>query len=711
MNASRFITTDCSHTLANTETKEPFPITFPTPSNLNWDNDRGQRRRFQTDSLVEFKPVKGIDDSFMVSEELFHMVRNQNETPRRMSLTPVSYPRNDLSSAFGSSVFSSNWMHNEAGSATLNDQRPASGMAMNEDNELIAVAKTIEHLGLDEPMHASQLRNFNPPGKTRPRSLSFPHDFNIEYSKMMFDRGSRTATDLVYTSPDDMHGSGVTGISEPVVTKPGSYSSTVSFPSKESEHYSMHESKTMAPSRSLWVGNLDSSVGIATLNNVFSQFGTIESARILADKECAFVNFTRLEDAIKAKNAVQGGKLGNCIMRIGFGKPESVHDSQGMPATKSLWIGNLAENTKPYDLEVAFGKFGPVESARVLVFKFNFSHTRIVDLLIFLCWKTPLPQGMSLMGGESMVRLSKLDLQRFRRRPNTPSQLLKDCRTLQITFLDSWEALWIESTEILLTKMTFWLYQSCHKRLFVRSNKICCENTGNYSTVTLITATPGMLIAAFLIFTMMLSKCAQANIYNSDYIGNVVIQKLMERLSQEYKLSLIEKIAPHLASLGVHKNGTWAVQKIIDEANTSSQVDVIVSALEPYVPALLLDQFGNYVIQCCLRLGSNRNQFIFDAMSNKCLELGQGRFGARAMKACLESQYTTKAQQKQVSQAIVQNCVNFSMNSNGFILINWFLDASQLAGRFRAVSPLLLPHVESLCCHKLASLTILKISN
>ena len=423
MNASRFITTDCSQTLANTENREPFPIAFPTPSNLNWDNERGQRRRFQTDSLVEFKPIKGIDDSFMVSEELFHIVRNQNETPRRMSLTPVSYQRNDLNSAFGSSVFSSNWMHNEAGSATLNDhQRPAGGMAMNEDNELIAVAKTIEHLGLDEPMQASQLRNFNPPGKTRPRSLSFPHDFNIEYSKMMFDRGSSTATDLAYTSPDDMHGPDLTGISEPVLTNPESYSSTVSFPSKESEHYSMHESKTMAPSRSLWVGNLDSSVGIATLNNLFSQFGTIESARILADKECAFVNFTRLEDAIKAKNAVQGGRLGNCIMRIGFGKPESVHDSLGMPATKSLWIGNLAENTKPYDLEVVFGKFGPVESARVLVFKFNFSHTRIVDLLISLCWKTPLQQGMSLMGGVSMVRLSKLDLQRFRRRPSNPTQ-------------------------------------------------------------------------------------------------------------------------------------------------------------------------------------------------------------------------------------------------------------------------------------------------
>ena len=196
-----------------------------------------------------------------------------------------------------------------------------------------------------------------------------------------------------------------------------------------------------------------------------------------------------------------------------------------------------------------------------------------------------------------------------------------------------------------------------------------------------------------------------------DYIGNVVIQKLIERLPEEYKLSLVEKIAPYLASLGVHKNGTWAVQKIIDEASTSGQIDVIVHALEPYAPALLLDQFGNYVVQCCLRLGNSRNQFIFDAMANKCFEVGQGRFGARAMKACLESQYTTKIQQKQVSLAIVQNCVNFSMNPNGFILLNWYLDMSNISGRFRSVAPLLLPHLVSLCCHKLASLVILKIGN
>lgn len=60
-----------------------------------------------------------------------------------------------------------------------------------------------------------------------------------------------------------------------------------------------------------------------------------------------------------------------------------------------------------------------------------------------------------------------------------------------------------------------------------------------------------------------------------DYIGNTVVQKLFEHCSEETNLRMIEKIAPHLASIGVHKNGTWAAQKIIDTANTNEQVYIV----------------------------------------------------------------------------------------------------------------------------------------
>lgn len=126
------------------------------------------------------------------------------------------------------------------------------------------------------------------------------------------------------------------------------------------------------------------------------------------------------------------------------------------------------------------------------------------------------------------------------------------------------------------------------------------------------------------------------------------MQKLFERCSETQKTKMLELIAPHLASIGVHKNGTWAAQKIIDCAKSPAQTELICKHVRPYTPPLLLDQFGNYVVQCCLRLGSTRNGFIFEAMADKFWEIAQGRFGARAMRASLESQHASKTQQVKI---------------------------------------------------------------
>jgi hypothetical protein len=46
-----------------------------------------------------------------------------------------------------------------------------------------------------------------------------------------------------------------------------------------------------------------------------------------------------------------------------------------------------------------------------------------------------------------------------------------------------------------------------------------------------------------------------------------------------------------------------------------------------------------------LRKGPDQNQYIFDAIVDKCWEIGQGRFGARAVRAILENSIVTKEQQ------------------------------------------------------------------
>jgi protein JSN1 len=62
------------------------------------------------------------------------------------------------------------------------------------------------------------------------------------------------------------------------------------------------------------------------------------------------------------------------------------------------------------------------------------------------------------------------------------------------------------------------------------------------------------------IFNMIMQDPVTAS---ADYIGNVVVQKLMEKGSEEQRLWLIKEISPFMATIGIHKNGTWAVQKMI----------------------------------------------------------------------------------------------------------------------------------------------------
>lgn len=194
-----------------------------------------------------------------------------------------------------------------------------------------------------------------------------------------------------------------------------------------------------------------------------------------------------------------------------------------------------------------------------------------------------------------------------------------------------------------------------------------------------------------------------------NYIGNTVVQRFFEQCSEDAKTKLLESLAPHLASLGIHKNGTWAAQKIIDCAKTPEQQALIVKHIQPYTPALLLDQFGNYVVQCVLPFGFPSADFIMDAMVDRTWEIAQGRFGARSMRTCLEHPNTPREHIKRVALAIILHCVPLATSSNGSLLLVWLFDSSQLDGVPGLLAPRLKPHLPQLCTHKLASTIIHRI--
>ena len=197
----------------------------------------------------------------------------------------------------------------------------------------------------------------------------------------------------------------------------------------------------------------------------------------------------------------------------------------------------------------------------------------------------------------------------------------------------------------------------------------------------------------------------------SDYLGNTVVQKLFEYCSEPVKEQMLLQISPHIAEIGVHKNGTWAAQKIIDVTQDPSQKHRIVSCVRPYTVALFLDQYGNYVLQGCLRFGYPYNNFIFETMLSRMWEIAQGRFGARAVRACLESHHATNGQKRMLAAAIVLHSVQLATNTNGALLLTWFLDTCTFPHRRAALAPRLVPHLVHLCTHKVAYLTVLKVIN
>lgn len=213
-----------------------------------------------------------------------------------------------------------------------------------------------------------------------------------------------------------------------------------------------------------------------------------------------------------------------------------------------------------------------------------------------------------------------------------------------------------------------------------------------------------------------------------DHIGNTIVQKLFTLVeSPAIKLMMVKELAPYLTQFSIHKNGTWAIQKIINLCHKDfTQMTIIADSLKPYTVKLFNDQFGNYVVQCCLKFGSPYNDFIFETMIDNFLEISFGRFGARCIRTILETASDTKSANKGyvsneqmflVAGMIVEFANELVVNNNGSLLITWFLETfNGCKGlkhdyRYELLCDKFLPHLGHLCTHKLANLTIFNILN
>ncbi|PGH13209.1 hypothetical protein AJ79_03766 [Helicocarpus griseus UAMH5409] len=125
-------------------------------------------------------------------------------------------------------------------------------------------------------------------------------------------------------------------------------------------------------SRTVYLGNLPPETSAEEiLGHVRS--GQIESVRLLPDKNCAFISFLESSsathfhsDAILKKLAIKGNDI-----KIGWGKPSQVPTSvalavQQSGASRNVYLGNLAEDVTEDELREDLGKFGPIDTIKIV---------------------------------------------------------------------------------------------------------------------------------------------------------------------------------------------------------------------------------------------------------------------------------------------------------------------------------------------------------
>ena len=127
-----------------------------------------------------------------------------------------------------------------------------------------------------------------------------------------------------------------------------------------------------ASSRTVYLGNIPPETSAEEiLGHVRS--GQIESVRLLPDKNCAFISFldgssaTHFHsDAILKKLAIRGQDI-----KVGWGKPAQVPTSvqvavQQSGASRNVYLGNLPDNVTEAELREDLGKFGPIDTIKIV---------------------------------------------------------------------------------------------------------------------------------------------------------------------------------------------------------------------------------------------------------------------------------------------------------------------------------------------------------
>jgi len=100
-----------------------------------------------------------------------------------------------------------------------------------------------------------------------------------------------------------------------------------------------------------------------------------------------------------------------------------------------------------------------------------------------------------------------------------------------------------------------------------------------------------------------------------DNFGHYAIEALFMRSTDEQRLYLVGNLAPSIALVSCHKQGSFSIQSIMESLRTQTEIKMIVEALSKHVMKIILNCSGHHVIIRFLSKFAGPSRGLFTARS------------------------------------------------------------------------------------------------
>lgn len=189
-----------------------------------------------------------------------------------------------------------------------------------------------------------------------------------------------------------------------------------------------------------------------------------------------------------------------------------------------------------------------------------------------------------------------------------------------------------------------------------------------------------------------------------DPFGNYLVQKMTPYCSEGNLNLILEILQYNLCQISVNQHGTRALQKIIDNLNSTSQLNLLIKGLKPYIIDLIRDLNGNHVIQKILnKYDPPECQFIYDSIIEDLYTVATHKHGCCVLQKCLN--HVTPQQLDQFSKAILK-FDNFRMLINdqfGNYVLQYLISINSVDVNYGMFQNFLQSGLTNLCNSKFSS--------